>query len=239
MPRPLFIALAIVLSVLPTLAPAQTAPVSAAVASAKDIVLAKETVLFDFESGSYDGWTLEGDCWGKEPASDALFPGRIKGFGGRRFVCTLDAKLGTAAKGKAVSREFTIDKPFVTFKIGGGHYPGTACLNLLVDGKIVRTETGSDAPEFMPAYWDVSLLAGKKAHFEIVDSTTSTSRGYIMVDDIVLAMKGSISDQILPEAEPILEVPLHIIHILDSQGRADFTERNIHIVFNYSIAKAR
>jgi len=60
-----------------------------------------------------------------------------------------------------------------------------------------------------------------------------------MVDDIVLAMKGSISDQILPEAEPILEVPLHIIHILDSQGRADFTERNIHIVFNYSIAKAR
>lgn len=140
----------------------------------------------DFESGSYDGWTLEGDCWGAGPASEQTFAGRITGFQGRRFLCTLHPRLGANAVGRAISKEFRIERPFIDFLIGGGQYPGQACLNLLVDGKIVCTATGADSPELHPAGWDVSAWIGKTAHFEVIDSTKATARGYVMVDALRL-----------------------------------------------------
>jgi hypothetical protein len=140
----------------------------------------------DFESGSYDGWTLEGDCWGAGPASEQTFTGRITGFQGKRFLCTLHPQLGANAVGRAISKEFRIERPFIDFLIGGGRYPGVACLNLRVDGKVACTATGADSPELHPACWDVSEWIGKTAHFEVVDSTRATARGYVMVDAIRL-----------------------------------------------------
>ncbi len=144
-------------------------------------------VFADFESGTYDGWKLSGNCWTPEPASDVLFPGKITGFEGKRFLCTLHPKLGTGATGKAVSKEFTLEKPFINFLIGGGNHPREACLNLVVDGKVVRTETGSDSAELRQVSWDVSLLVGKKAYLEVTDTTQSPERGYVMVDEIIFS----------------------------------------------------
>lgn len=42
-----------------------------------------DIVFADFESGTYDGWTLTGNCWGKAPASDKTFGGAIKDFQGK------------------------------------------------------------------------------------------------------------------------------------------------------------
>lgn len=119
-----------------------------------------------------------------KPATDALFPGKIGGFTGRGFLCSLHPKKGNAATGKATSPEFTIEKPFITFQIGGGNHPGEACVNLVVDGKVERTATGDGTPNLSAASWDVSALTGKKAKIEVVDSTKSDERGYILVDDI-------------------------------------------------------
>ena len=150
---------------------------------------AKDTLLFDFESGNFDGWTLTGDCWDTHPATVKTFVDRqgnllVSGIVGNGYLTTLFKSAATT--GRAVSKDFTIDKPFLTFKIGGGHYPKEACLNLVVEGKIVRTETGNDSAELRPAYWDVYALVGKTAHLEIVDTTTNPKRGYIMVDDLRL-----------------------------------------------------
>jgi hypothetical protein len=144
-------------------------------------------VFADFESGNYDGWTIEGDAFGTAPATDALFPGKIRGFTGRGFLCSLHPRKGNAATCKAISKEFTIEKPFLTFKIGGGNHPNQACLNLIVDGKIVRTATGNGTATLSESSFDVSNLIGRKAHIEIVDATDSADRGYIMVDDIQFA----------------------------------------------------
>lgn len=35
-----------------------------------------ETVLFNFEVGSFDGWTLSGDCWDKAPATPKTYTGK-------------------------------------------------------------------------------------------------------------------------------------------------------------------
>ena len=49
-------------------------------------------VFADFEGGTYNGWTFEGDAFGSAPATDALFPGKIGGYGGRGFLCSLHPK---------------------------------------------------------------------------------------------------------------------------------------------------
>jgi CubicO group peptidase (beta-lactamase class C family) len=175
-------------SALPTRAGAQEPSQEKAVASG--------TVMFaDFEGGTWDGWKVEGDAFGTAPATDALFPGKMKGFGGKGFVCTFSPEKGYAATGKATSKEFTIEKPFITFKIGGGKFPSKACLNLVVGGEIVRTETGDGTGRFVDASWDVSELVGKKAHFEIVDATDSSQRGYVIVDDLVLSRQSLVPSE--------------------------------------------
>ena len=174
------------LSSLSVLSLAQTPPVE----PSKTASPTKDTVLFDFEGGDFDGWTLTGDCWDKAPATPKTFVDKqgqplVSGIVGNGYLTTLYKNAATT--GKAVSKDFTIDKPFLTFKSGGGRYPKEACLNLLVDGKIVRSETGADSATLMPAYWDVYAFMGKTAHLEVVDATANPNRGYLMVDDLRLS----------------------------------------------------
>lgn len=186
--RSSYFAFVLALSLLPALSFAQTPPIKPL--STASTSPSKDTVLFDFEGGNFDGWTLTGDCWDKAPATPKTFVDKggqplVSGIVGNGYLTTLFKNATTT--GKAISKEFMIDKPFLTFKIGGGRYPKEACLNLLVDGKIVRTETGFDSAELVSVTWDVSLLAGKIAHLEIIDSTANPNRGYVMVDDLRLS----------------------------------------------------
>ena len=196
-------------------------------AFAQDNQTSQATRFADFEGGAWNDWTIEGEAFGTSPATDALFPGKIRGFGGNGFVCTLHPKKGNAAVGKAVSREFTIEKPFITFKIGGGNFPGQACLNLVVDGQVIRTATGNGTPNLSEVSWDVSALVGKKARLEIVDSTSSAQRGYVLVDDIAFTMGRNTPNQILLDSEPLLELPLRVIQVVDSQGKVGFYKNRL------------
>ena len=193
------LALVLTLFSLPTLSPAQTPNTSTAPS--------KDSVLFDFDGGNFDGWTLSGDCWDKASATPKTFTDKqgnaaVTGIVGSGYLTTLYKNAATT--GKATSKDFTIDKPFLTFKIGGGRYPKEACLNLLIDGKIVRTETGNDSATLVPASWDVSLLVGKTAHLEIVDATANPNRGYIMVDNIVPATHEELPDEPMPATTPTI-----------------------------------
>ena len=74
----------------------------------------------------------------------------------------------TAATGTLTSPAFKIERKYLNFLIGGGKHPGKTCINLLVDGKVVRTATGpNDKPggsEQLDWHtWDVAEFAGKKA----------------------------------------------------------------------------
>ena len=58
-----------------------------------------------------------------------------RGPGGRR----------SSIKGKLTSPEFTIERKFIQFRIGGGSDPNTLGLRLLIDGKVVRRAAGRGA----------------------------------------------------------------------------------------------
>ncbi|WP_433455084.1 GH32 C-terminal domain-containing protein [Streptomyces sp. CA-142005] len=147
------------------------------------------TVLADFEGGSYGDWATTGDAFGSAPATGTL-PNQqeVSGYLGSGLVNTF--LNGDSTTGTLTSPEFTIDKDYANFLVGGGNHPlGSAdptAVELLVDGQVVRSTTGKDAEALNWASWDVKDLAGKKAQVRIVDDNTG-GWGHINVDHIMLS----------------------------------------------------
>lgn len=143
-----------------------------------------ELVFEDFEA-DYGDWKIEGEAFGKSPAPGALAGHqKISGFLGKGLVNTY-LKSDTPT-GRALSPEFKIERPFIHFLIGGGAHEKQTCLNLLIDGKPVRTATGKNSDALAAATWDVSDLAGKTARLEIVDAATG-GWGHVDIDHIVFS----------------------------------------------------
>jgi uncharacterized protein (DUF608 family) len=142
-------------------------------------------VFADFESGTYEGWTIEGNCFGERPATGKInWQQPVSGWKGKFFVNTFNPD--DTATGRAISHPFKITKRFIHFLVGGGHHPGRCCLNLIVDGKVVRTATGRNSEQLFPERWDVSEFIGKEGCLEIVDMETG-GWGHILVDHIVFS----------------------------------------------------
>lgn len=138
-------------------------------------------VLFeDFEHG-YDKWKVEGEAFDTKPAEGTL-PNQnvVTGFRGKSLVNSYVG--GDNTTGKLTSQEFTINRNYIRFLIGGGSHPDTQ-IRLIVDGKVVRSASGHDDERLTYAPWDVRDLAGKKAHIEIVDENRG-AWGHINVDQI-------------------------------------------------------
>ena len=153
-----------------------------------DLTARPDVVLADFEGETYGGWTASGEAFGAGPARGAL-PGQmgVSGFRGAGLVNSFHG--GDGATGTLRSPEFRVDRDFVAFLIGGGGFPGKTCLNLVVDGKVVRTATGPNtepggSEELEPGGWDVAEFAGKAARIEVVDGATG-GWGHVNVDQIV------------------------------------------------------
>jgi len=153
---------------------------------------AKDIIIADFESKDYGEWKTTGEAFGTGPAHGTL-PNQMKveGFLGKGLVNSFNA--GDGSTGKLTSPDFKIERKFISFLIGGGGHEGKTCINLLVEGKVVRTAEGpNDEPggseDLVPASWDVSDLAGKMAQIQIVDNATG-GWGHINVDQIVLSDK--------------------------------------------------
>jgi sucrose-6-phosphate hydrolase SacC (GH32 family) len=151
-------------------------------AAADDILIA------DFEGQTYGDWKTTGEAFGPGPARGTL-PGQMEvtGYLGKGLVNSYYK--GDASTGTLTSPPFTVRRKYINFLIGGGMHPGRTCINLLIDGKVVRTAAGpNDRPggsERLDWYsWDVREFAGKEAIIQIVDQETG-GWGHINIDHIV------------------------------------------------------
>lgn len=148
-----------------------------------------DVLIADFEGESYsEGWKITGTAFGNGPAKGTL-PNQmaVTGFLGKGLVNSYRG--GDDSTGTLTSPEFKIERNYLNFLIGGGKHPGKACINLIVDGKAVRTATGpNDKPggtEHLDwQTWDVTDLAGKTATIQIVDEQKG-GWGHINIDHIV------------------------------------------------------
>ena len=148
-----------------------------------------EIVVADFEGDSYGDWKIAGNAFGTGPAAGTL-PGQmhVDGFIGKRLVNSFVG--GDDSTGKLTSPEFSIARDYIAFRIGGGGWEGKTCVNLIVNGTVVRSATGPNTQpggtETLTAQgWDVREWKGKSAHLEILDSATG-GWGHINVDHIIL-----------------------------------------------------
>jgi uncharacterized protein (DUF608 family) len=143
-------------------------------------------IFADFEGDTFAPWKMEGTAFGAGPAAGApTAEQRLRGYVGKKLANSW--ALGSdEPTGKLTSPDFLIDRRFINFLIGGGNHPGKTCINLLIEGRIIRTSTGANSDQMEWASWDVSKFAGKTAHLEIVDSHTG-GWGHIDIDQIEFA----------------------------------------------------
>ena len=144
---------------------------------------ADDIVVADFEGADYEGWIPEGVAFGTAPAQGTLsHQGPVSGYMGKGLVNSF--LNGDSSKGTLTSPAFTIQRKYMSFLVGGGNHEGEACINLIVDGKILRSHTGPNDERLRLAGFEVSELMGQKATLQILDNVEG-NWGHINIDDII------------------------------------------------------
>lgn len=165
----------------------------------------KEILFENWSSGTYGKWTVTGTAFGNSPRKVSELPsymGPVKA--GTDYVVNTHQNRNGEDVGKAdehtgtlKSPEFTINRDFINMRVGGGSHKGQTCINLVIDGKIVRTCTGKDSNEMAWEAFDTHAFLGKTAHLEVIDTYTG-GWGQISLGEVIF------SDQ-LKAALPIEE----------------------------------
>ena len=153
-----------------------------------------DIVFENWDRDTYEPWTVTGTAFGKGPILKTKVPAYQGDLGGpgQRVANSHATAPGTDVGekdnqlGTLTSREFALERDYIRFWICGGGYVGTACVNLVVDGKPVLTATGRDNNAMQMAQFDVRRLQGKMARLEIIDNKAGPW-GNIGVGEIVLS----------------------------------------------------
>ena len=152
---------------------------------------APDILVADFEQGWGD-WKVEGDAFGDQPHHrDELVDEQAAEAVGDHIACSQDHRSGPegasgdVAKGKLTSPPFELQRDFLMFFVGGGNHAGKTCVNLLVDGEKVLSETGRNNIRMHEARWDVGRWRGREAVIEVVDDHDG-GWGHILCDHFYL-----------------------------------------------------
>ncbi|HIJ53765.1 MAG TPA: hypothetical protein HPP66_11510 [Planctomycetes bacterium] len=147
----------------------------------------RKIVLSDFEGPDYGDWKVKGEAFGKGPTKGTLpTQNPVSGFLGKGLVNTFLGEDGP--HGTLTSPPFEISRQFINFLIGGGSHVGKTCINLLIDGNVLRSATGKNNEKLEWFFWNVQEYEGKTARIEIVDQA-SGGWGHINIDQIELSDK--------------------------------------------------
>ena len=137
-----------------------------------------DIVVEDWSKDTYQDWTVEGSAFGNGPVKKSAMPPYQGDVGGdtERVVNSHasapgnDAAARDTATGKLTSRKFKLERHFLRLWVGGGDHAGRTCVNLLVDGKVVRSVTGRRNNQMALQSLDVRDWEDKEGVLEIVDA---------------------------------------------------------------------
>ena len=213
---------------------------------AGEVARRPDIVFDDFERG-YANWTAQGEAFGKEPARGAL-PDQnpVNGFLGQGLVNSYTG--GDDTTGRLVSKDFTIERRFIRFLVGGGQHPQTQ-IRLLINGKVERAASGKNEERLEAASWDVSPFQGQTAHIEIVDEARG-GWGHVNVDQIEFSdMPGNTAtmkllDELLPARfsaihSPGDAQPLRFDSLVLQPGATQETDPSGRLLLGRPVGKGR
>ncbi|MBN2568416.1 MAG: hypothetical protein JXB42_03180 [Deltaproteobacteria bacterium] len=150
-----------------------------------------------FESGTLSGWEKKGLSFNNQPtygdnptARHRAEPSRHEG---NYWIGTYENRSkpednpggvqGEEPKGVLVSVPFVIEKPSITFLIGGGCNVNAERAELVINGEAVLKATGQCRETMERQSWDVSPYIGQRAQIRLVDAS-SGEWGHINFDDV-------------------------------------------------------
>ena len=149
-----------------------------------DNIHEKELVFENFESGTYNNWTVDGDAFEMpRNRTNVYYPISANGFNGNYFAFSF-GDTHDVKQGKLTSASFTVNHDYVKFLVGGGGHKGRTCINFVVNDSTVFSAEGMNDGQMRSKQWDVRAFKGEMARIEIVDDY-SEGWGHIMVDDII------------------------------------------------------
>ena len=163
---------------------ARVAPATIWVPAVKEKPPFGTRVLFDFESGQYDGWTAGGG-WRTRPVMRAVTGQQVVGgFGGRFFATSMNG--GDKASGNLTSDPFVIEGSRISLRVGGG-VSDRLRVELRVEGRVMRIAQPvmPVAERLTEVTWDVGDLRGQRAVIVAVDDDEKPS-GHLNLDEIWL-----------------------------------------------------
>ena len=182
-----------------------------------------------FETGTYEHWHVSGTAFGEIPSASPhkSFP-HLSNIEGRYFADSLHGD--DSLTGTLISSDFELRGDLLSFLIAGGNQPGKACVNLVVNERVVYSETGQNNERFRRVFWRIGHLAGETAHIEVIDKCQD-AWGYIRFDDLRLG-----SPPIGREGERLNEMDLdkEQIRMLIGYGLRGFPGDNRTVFGPYS-----
>ena len=135
----------------------------------------------DFETTDYMGWKATGAAFGISPtALSALKTPRRNASGS---ACASSLHAGPEATGVLESPEFSINREILRFKTALGRDGEKIKVELVIDGKAVRKETGHGGKSFKGIEWNVRDLKGKSARLVVTDQSATAG---ILLDQVEL-----------------------------------------------------
>ncbi|NBV38486.1 MAG: hypothetical protein EBS00_02805 [Verrucomicrobia bacterium] len=126
-------------------------------------VQAETYVIQSFEGDGFGDWQVGGKAFGLAPVHGKIdgLEGELQGFAGKALLCS--ASSGNLTTGIITSPEIPVVEPYLYlgFLIGGGNQPDKLAVQLLVDGKVVRSATGNNSFVLRQEVWNLSEFKGK------------------------------------------------------------------------------
>ena len=150
----------------------------------------KSTVFEDFENG-YGKWQTTGTAFGDKPLSDKYKTGHVvTNFNGKQYVCSYHPYKAKGnpddRTGSLSSPEFVINSKNISFLVAGGKHKNKTCVNLVVEGKNVLSQTGFNNGDLKKVIWDVQKWHGKKAKIILIDKQKG-GWGHITADRFIFS----------------------------------------------------
>ena len=141
----------------------------------------------DFETGTLQDWTAEGDAFGSRPVEgDAVFARRsdMRSRHQGRFWAGSFERGGDKPHGTLTSGPFAVTHPWATFLVAGGAFENETCVELVdaASGAVLVRVSGDGTETLKRVAVDLTAHRGKTIRIRLVDRH-SGGWGHINFDD--------------------------------------------------------
>ena len=169
----------------------KAAPVASPAPASGDLLFPNS----DFETGTLQNWTAEGEAFTAQPTKGDNSQVRRRetaALQGEYYVGTFekyDGKTGRPGQargdkptGSLTSVPFVVKKKFITFRIGGGAHAGRTGVSIVCDGKETAMASGFNSETMNVVSFDASQFVGRQGQLVVHDKVTG-HWGHVNVDD--------------------------------------------------------